>query len=93
MKTYFTLFLLSISALINAQQYNSDNVSKRVMNLYEKAIALLRDEQFKEAVPLLLTAIKEDSNFVDGYLSLAGTFGELKQYKRSIRFYETAHLV
>ena len=90
MKTYFTLFLLSISALINAQHYNSDNVSKRVMNLYEKAIALLRDEQFKEAVPLLLTAIKEDSNFVDGYLSLAGTFGELKQYKRSIRFYETA---
>ncbi len=90
MKTYFTLLLLSVSALLNAQQYNSDNVSQRVMNLYEKAIALLRDEQFKEAVPILLTAVKEDSNFVDGYLSLAGTFGELKQYKRSIRFYETA---
>ncbi len=79
-------------AFANAQQYNSDNVSKRVMNLYEQAIVLLRDEQFKEAVPILLTAVKEDSNFVDGYLSLAGTFGELKQYKRSIRFYETARL-
>jgi len=92
MKLNFTLLLLCISALLNAQHYNSDNVSQRVMNLYEKAIALLRDEQFKEAVPILLTTIKEDSNFVDGYLSLAGTFGELKQYKRSIRFYETARL-
>ena len=70
MKTYFTLFLLSISALINAQHYNSDNVSKRVMNLYEKAIALLRDEQFKEAVPLLLTAIKEIEEGIDLYCAL-----------------------
>ncbi len=90
MKLYFTLLLLCLRAFLNAQQYNPDNVRIPVMALYEKAIKLLRDEQFKEAVPLLLTTIKEDSNFVDGYLSLAGTFGELKQYKRSIRFYETA---
>ncbi|KAF0242483.1 MAG: OmpA/MotB domain-containing [Chitinophagaceae bacterium] len=84
------LFFVCMACLLQskAQQYDADKVSPKIMGLYEKAIALLRDDQLKEAVPLLLTTVKEDSNFVDGYLSLAGVFGQLKQYKRSIQFYE-----
>lgn len=82
--------LLVIGMRAHAQQYDPEKVNRKIMALYEKAIGLLRDDAFREAVPLLLTAVKEDSNFVDGYLSLAGTFGQLKQYKRSIVFYEKA---
>lgn len=84
------VLLLATGVVANAQQYDPEKVNRKVMALYEKAIGLLRDDAFREAVPLLLKAVKEDSSFVDGYLSLAGTFGQLKQYKRSLLFYEKA---
>ncbi len=86
------LLLVCLFGLLQsqAQQYDPEKVNPNILGIYEKAIALLRDDQIKEAVPLLLTCIKEDSNFIDGYLSLAGAFGQLKQYKRSILFYEQA---
>ncbi len=91
MKAFFTICILVAALSSDAQlNYNADRVSPKVLAIYEKAITLLREESFKEAVPLLLSTVKEDSNFVDGYLSLAGTFGELKQYQRSIQFYEIA---
>lgn len=84
------VLLLATAGAASAQQYDPEKVNRKVMALYEKAIGLLRDDAFRDAVPLLLKAVKDDSSFVDGYLSLAGTFGELKQYKRSILFYEKA---
>ena len=89
-KQFSILLLICCSLNAGAQQYNPDNVSPRIMQAYEKAIGLLRNDEFKEAVPILLETIRNDSNFVDGYLSLAGAFGQLKQYKRSILFYEKA---
>ncbi len=91
MKAFLTILIFVTALSTQAQlNYNADKVNPKVLAIYEKAITLLRDESFNEAVPLLLTTVKEDSNFIDGYLSLAGTFGELKQYQRSIQFYEIA---
>lgn len=89
MKKAFLLFVLSVGYFpIFAQQYDPEKVNKKALLLYDKAIGLLKEDELKEAVPLLLDCIKADTNFIDGYLSLAGVFGELKQYKRSIQFYE-----
>ncbi len=82
------LGLLSTFNTGHCQQYDIDKVKTKAVDIYEKAVVLLRNESLKEGVPLLLEAIKIDSNFVDAYLSLGGVFGQLKQYKRSILFYE-----
>ena len=84
------LFLIAFFGLshLNAQQFDPEKVNKKALVQYNKAIELLREDDYKQAVPLLLECIKTDTNFVDAYLSLAGVFGELKQYKRSVQMYE-----
>lgn len=82
------LFVFGFYTSLFAQQYNPDKVNQKALALYDKAIGLLKEDELKKAVPILLECIQIDTNFVDGYLSLAGVFGELKQYKRSIQFYE-----
>lgn len=87
-KYLFTLCFLPLFSVGNAQHYDMDLVKSKAVDIYEKAVSLLREESIKEAVPLLLEATKIDTNFVDAYLSLGGVFGQLKQYKRSILMYE-----
>jgi len=84
------LFLCTLMgfSVIYAQQYDPEKINKKALALYDKAIDLLKEDEYKTAVPLLLDCIKTDTNFVDAYLSLAGVLGELKQYKRSIQMYE-----
>lgn len=82
------LFVFGFYTSLFAQQYNPDKVNQKALALYDKAIGLLKEDELKNAVPILLECIQIDTNFVDGYLSLAGVFGELKLYKRSIQFYE-----
>ncbi len=88
MKKWAVILFISTVTSLHAQQYDPDKVSKKTLLLYDKAIGLLKDDALKEAVPVLLDCIQSDTNFLDAYLSLAGVFGELKQYKRSIQFYE-----
>ncbi|TAG13564.1 MAG: flagellar motor protein MotB [Sphingobacteriia bacterium] len=87
-KYILILGFLPIFSTGYSQHYDMDQVKAKAVDIYEKAVVLLRNESLKEGVPLLLEAIKIDSNFVDAYLSLGGVFGQLKQYKRSILFYE-----
>lgn len=84
----FLIGFLCVTIAGFSQQYDPEKVNAKAVDLYEKAIVLLKNEELKEAVPFLLDAAKADTNFVDAYLSLAGVFGQLKQYKRSIQFYE-----
>lgn len=73
-----------------AQAYDPDKVKPKALARYEEAITLLKDGDTRNAVPVLLDCINIDSNFLDAYLSLAGTMGELKQYQRSVNLYEKA---
>lgn len=94
MKKWFCFLLLSAgSYVVAAQSYNPDKVNKKAMALYDKAIGLLKEDSLKDAVPVLLESIQADKNFADAYLSLAGVFGELKQYKRSLQFYELGRAI
>jgi outer membrane protein OmpA-like peptidoglycan-associated protein len=88
MKCRSALIALFVCVHVSAQSYDPDKVNPKAQKAYDRAIELLRDGALKEAIPLLAQAIKEDSNFVDAYLSMGGAMGQLKRYKESIQMYE-----
>ena len=88
MKKY--LFILFCCAFVTAQSqtYQPDHVNAKAIAMYEKAMQQLSDGMIKDAVPFLLRSVALDSNYLDAYLSLAGVFGELKNYSKSVEWYE-----
>lgn len=90
MKSYLSILFFIVPALVHAQTYQPENVNKKALAVYEKALEQLNDGFLKEAIPLLNKAIEYDANFIDAYLSLAGAYGELKEYEKSVANYETA---
>ena len=88
MKKY--LFILFCCAFVTAQSqtYQPDHVNAKAIAMYEKAMQQLSDGMIKDAVPFLLRSVALDSNYLDAYLSLAGVYGELKKYSKSVEWYE-----
>ena len=84
---YLLLVILSVSGIncIIAQSNNS-----KAQKAYDDAMLQLRDGLIKDAIPLLGKAIEYDPDFVNAYLSLAGVYGELKNYSKTIEYYEIA---
>ena len=91
-KSILFLSCLLLGAHLFAQTYDADKVKPKALARYENAIQLLKDGLTRDAVPVLLDCINIDSNFLDAYLSLAGAFGELKQYQRSVNLYEKVQI-
>lgn len=87
-KILFLLFT-ALSLASSAQTYDADKVDKRAVNLYERALLRLQDDHAKEAIPLLKKAIETDPEYIDAILSLASVYGELKDYKTAIQYFET----
>lgn len=88
MKNFFLLFFISLSLSLSAQTYNPDKVNKKAIDLYERALLKLQNDQFKESIPFLQKAIATDEKYVDAILSLASVYGELKDYKTSVEYFE-----
>ena len=78
------LFVSGISSII-AQSNNT-----KAQKAYNDAMLQLRDGLIKDAIPLLGKAIEYDPDFVNAYLSMAGVYGELKNYPKTIEYYELA---
>src|SRR5215213_21044 len=91
MMKYLTVsILIFIASSSFAQAYNPETVNKKAAEAYEKAMLQLRDGLIRDAIPSLGKAIEYEPKFVDAYLSLAGVYGELKNYEKSIELYEKA---
>jgi len=88
MKKYLFILFCCVVVSSEAQTYNPDHISAKAMAVYDKAIQQLSDGMIKDALPLLLRAVALDSNYLDAYLSLAGAYGELKNYAKSVEWYE-----
>jgi len=73
-----------------SQSYNPDHIKPKALDKYDDAVVLLKEEQIKQAIPVLQECILIDSNFVDAYLSLGAAYGQLKLYKESVLLYEKA---
>ena len=86
--------LLSITSLfiINVafSQYNPEKVNKKAVQLYDQAMERAQDGNLASAAGLLQQAIDVDKKYVDAYLSLAGVFGQIKNYNSSSKYYEQA---
>jgi len=50
----------------------------------------VQNEDYKNAIPIFLDAIQKDPAYVDAYLSLAGVYGQLKNYQQCVDTYEKA---
>ena len=89
-KKYGALFFCLVAITSLAQSYQPSRVNPRAMTVYNRAMVLLGDDKIKESLPLLQKAIELDTNYVDAYLSLAGAYGELKQYQIAVDYYQNA---
>jgi tetratricopeptide (TPR) repeat protein len=89
-KKYVLVFIAFVLAITNgnAQWYDPEKVNSKVQFIYTGAIEQLRDGQFEAGKKLLRSALKLDPKFVDGYLSLGGACGQMKQYDSAIYFYQ-----
>lgn len=88
------LVFCCLLALAPAQaQYDPAKVSKKAAALYEQAIDKAQNDEFREGIRLLKEAVKIDPGFADGYLSIAGMYGELKRYDSAALFYEKARSI
>lgn len=82
--------ILCLVCISSKAQYNPDNINKKAVAAYEKAIEQLQGGGLKEAIPTLQKAIDYDANYIDAYLSMAGVYAELKDYNKSVDYYAKA---
>lgn len=84
----FTFFFLHFS-FSSFAQYDVSKINKKAIEAYNLALEKTKYD-FNEAIRLFKEAIRLDANYVDAYLSVAGVYGQMKNYEQSIRYYEKA---
>jgi outer membrane protein OmpA-like peptidoglycan-associated protein/tetratricopeptide (TPR) repeat protein len=90
MKSLLAIIFLSFFWLLALGQNDNQKISKKALDLYNKALQQAQDEHFLEGIQTLQEAIKVQPNYIDAYLSMAGMYGELKNYQGAIDNYEKA---
>ena len=84
------MLLIYYSTTSFSQTYDPDKVNKKAVTLYNQAMERAQDGNLISATGLLLKCIEIDNKYIDAYLSLAGVYGQLKNYKTSTEYYEKA---
>ncbi|HWB91404.1 MAG TPA: OmpA family protein [Puia sp.] len=90
---FFTILLFCTWQTRAQSHYDPDKVSRKASQLYSKALELARGDDFKGGIAVLKQAVQADKNFADAYLSMAGMYGELKDYQNAIDNYEKARAI
>jgi len=89
-KTILVFTSLIFVSLTFCQGYDPEKINKKAVTVYNQALEKAQGRDYKAAVNLLLQSINIDSKYVDAYLSLAGVYGQLKDYPNSTTWYEKA---
>jgi outer membrane protein OmpA-like peptidoglycan-associated protein/tetratricopeptide (TPR) repeat protein len=90
MKYFLSLFLSALSLFAIAQDYDPEKVNKKAMEYHERGINKLQNGQTQEGIAYIRKALETDPKFIDAILSLAGAYGELKDYQKAVGYYEQA---
>ncbi len=91
MKYFLSFLLISVLTTASAQNNRKSKLfAAKAVELFEKAAILLRDGEPKKAIPLLQQSLQLDSSFLEANLTLAGAYGEIKDYQRAAAQYENA---
>ncbi|HQD09918.1 MAG TPA: flagellar motor protein MotB, partial [Flavihumibacter sp.] len=94
MKRLLLLILTLVTALAGiGQQYQPEKVNAKAVKLYEQAIEAARADDFKKGIDLLKQAVQVSPDYADAWLSIAGMYGELKDYDNAIFHYEKARAI
>ncbi len=94
MKKLFLLCIIFLTCIAGfAQPYDPSKVNKKAIPLYEQALERAGDGHLPQAAGLLLKCIELDARYVDAYLSLAGVYGQMKNYRASTDYYEKAFAI
>lgn len=88
---FLLLFLAPVSTF--AQGYNPDKVSNKAFKLYQRAMTEAEEGRFPDGIKTLQEAVKLDPKFADAWLSIAGMYGELKNYQLAVDNYEKARAI
>ena len=90
-KIFITSYIVLLTSYIAAGQwYDPQKVNAKANNIYTKAISDARNEKYEDAIRQINQAINIEPKFVDGYLSLAGIYANLKNYNESVVQFEKA---
>ncbi|HSU27369.1 MAG TPA: OmpA family protein [Chitinophagaceae bacterium] len=91
MKKWIILITIICSGpVLFAQPYDQYKINKKALTLYKQAMDRIQDGSLVNAAGLLQQAIVVDQRFVDAYLSLAGIYGQNKNYRACVETYEKA---
>ena len=89
----FTVLVLSVACLQLFAQKKDDKQLKKAQDAYDAAMLQFRDGLVRDAVPLLGKAIEYNPAFTDAYLSLAGVYGEMKDYAKAVDYFRKAQAI
>lgn len=84
---FFSFFLLHLSAFA---QYDLSKINRKAIEFYNKALEKAQEGKYPEAIEFFKEAIQKDPRYIDACLSLAGVYGQIKNYDQSVLFYEKA---
>ncbi len=87
------LLLFHTATFAQPGSYDPAKVNKKATELYEKALTVAQDGNYKESLSILYNSLKYDRRYADAYLSIAGMYGEMKQYDSAIANYEAAKTI
>ena len=93
-KKFCTILIVTLgSTMLAFGQYDPAKVNKKAVPFFEKGIAEAQEGRFKEGIKFLQDAVKIDPRFLDAFLSIAGMYGEMKEYDAAIENYEKARAI
>ena len=84
-----TMFVLTVN-IVSAQWYDPEKVNKKAILFYETAYQEATEGKYVASVAHLADALKADPKYLDVYLSRAGIYANMKNYKASVADFETA---
>jgi outer membrane protein OmpA-like peptidoglycan-associated protein len=91
---FFCLVLLFLLIDFHLQaQYDPAKVDKKAAKLYLQSQQQAGDDNFLAGIESLKQAVAIDSRFEDAWLSMAGMYGELKNYQAAIDNYRIARAI
>ncbi len=74
-------------------QYDPEKVNKQAARLHSKALELAEGDNNNEAIQAWQQALAIDPRFEDAFLSLAGMYGQLKNYPLALVNFEKARAI
>ncbi|MBK8807472.1 MAG: PD40 domain-containing protein [Bacteroidales bacterium] len=83
MKNLFIFLMLFSSFCVSAQEYTTK--SKKAIKFYEQAKSLFWDQKYAQSELIVSKAIKLDSNFVEAFTLLSGTYALRRMGEENLR--------